>query len=793
MAEQIRREDEQAQTLTGRWSWISRVALICSAATLAIVLGCAPITGGIANKVYPNLAQPEETEAPPTFSTFPPSNATEAIIGGRGQGLNCSIPQPLKSLAFERKVDGASVGLRFRQSCVMHDFCYRHGYATYGYTQADCDTMLQESAYRLCRQIYRPASDSQIKKKQGEDRENELQKRNVYDQCETEAKKVLLGVVLGGAGSYKPAGHSTYFEYDPMPNRADNYVVGRALPQSDMENTTSDLGVRTFFIKRNTVQMRILKSQSDASAQGGKLLARSVLFPERRIVTPPVITGMPGVAGGTFFPPLVSLARDSFGDTSMMVIGFDTTPLDPAPGQPPTLALTTCSGGIDGPCASKADASIHKFAIVEGKPLLISLTHRGTFNTKGAGTTVKLVQKELMNVSRTRNVNDTPLAVSLTQPESPEESGISTNAPNARQNNQSKLRMDDYPLNGTTAMQNKYRFLQHDVLLEKNHEGQTTHAWVLGRGAKVETGLSETPEFTTDDSGSEYESRLVVARQALGNNKSGEIQRFMLDARETDEPLSLIRLGPVNGSALTGLAWTESDLKRIQNNQPPVDPPQLKIWRVPATGAIPAPKPLVLALPLAVKDGYIDLPPIFARLSEKDAPLLILTNISTPSVQTDTSEHDHPIKSVPTKLDITFRIEGLESGSNDTLKLAPWEQFRCQLDLDAQLRSDEAETLRTRAYRAESRDHKQFNKLQPESLPDDVRNRGVSDLANRWRMSQLIASERRLSDQGSALALTLVFNGFPALSFQTLLRPTSAGLTFDRVVSQPSFLKCMSL
>ena len=39
---------------------------------------------------------------------------------------------------------------RFRQACVFHDLCYRHGLATYGYNQNDCDRILQNAAFRLC-------------------------------------------------------------------------------------------------------------------------------------------------------------------------------------------------------------------------------------------------------------------------------------------------------------------------------------------------------------------------------------------------------------------------------------------------------------------------------------------------------------------------------------------------------------------------------------------------------------------------------------------------------------------
>ena len=36
---------------------------------------------------------------------------------------------------------------RFRQACVFHDLCYRHGLATYGYNQNDCDRVLQNAGF----------------------------------------------------------------------------------------------------------------------------------------------------------------------------------------------------------------------------------------------------------------------------------------------------------------------------------------------------------------------------------------------------------------------------------------------------------------------------------------------------------------------------------------------------------------------------------------------------------------------------------------------------------------------
>ena len=111
--------------------------------------------------------------------------------------------------------NGEPVSLQYRQACVFHDFCYRHGQATYGYSKADCDYLLQEYAYRLCRQIY------------GDDPGEEA--------CRERGRVVLLGVNLFGGESFAHGYRSTYFEFDPYPHRANDYVVARLVKQPRLQ------------------------------------------------------------------------------------------------------------------------------------------------------------------------------------------------------------------------------------------------------------------------------------------------------------------------------------------------------------------------------------------------------------------------------------------------------------------------------------------------------------------------------------------------------------------------------
>jgi hypothetical protein len=139
-----------------------------------------------AYKAFANTLPPGDVEL--TQTAFAPTlSGTEVgVLSARGEGLNCSINPPVLFLAFrDGGSEEASVNLRYRQACVSHDLCYRHGAATYGYSQSDCDAFLVRDAFHLCKQI--PGNDAGI------------------DKCVAVARRVYAGVVLGGAESFRRA------------------------------------------------------------------------------------------------------------------------------------------------------------------------------------------------------------------------------------------------------------------------------------------------------------------------------------------------------------------------------------------------------------------------------------------------------------------------------------------------------------------------------------------------------------------------------------------------------------
>jgi hypothetical protein len=162
----------------------------------------------IADHVLAHVDLPLDFELPVTPTSYPSGPTTAAVIGGRGHGLDCSLP-PGAGYAFRPHPGAAPVALRFRQACAFHDFCYRHGLATYGYQQNDCDEMLQEHSFRICRYVF------------GDEK--------TIDECRLEAKKITLAVRLFGSDAFQGWGNSTYYEFDPFPVRASRFSAARLL------------------------------------------------------------------------------------------------------------------------------------------------------------------------------------------------------------------------------------------------------------------------------------------------------------------------------------------------------------------------------------------------------------------------------------------------------------------------------------------------------------------------------------------------------------------------------------
>jgi hypothetical protein len=207
---------------------------------LLVVFGRS-IADGIVEAVYKNAAEPLDKELPVTVTAFRSSGTIVSEIGGRGEGLNCSMPwgidyfflpnHGIRASDFSpRQGDAADnirraaddpassvpVRQRFRQACVFHDLCYRHGLATYGYSQNDCDELLQEHAFRIC-----------VWASRGERRLSE---------CQLDAKKVTAGVrLMGWYDAYRDWGESTYFDHGSM-RRARSTILSRPSPRPMQAN-----------------------------------------------------------------------------------------------------------------------------------------------------------------------------------------------------------------------------------------------------------------------------------------------------------------------------------------------------------------------------------------------------------------------------------------------------------------------------------------------------------------------------------------------------------------------------
>jgi len=188
-----------------RWS----VALI-----VAAVLVFAYLPSFIADSIYKNVDDITDGEMPATITAFQSGPDVVSTIGGSGEGLNCSLP-PWANIFFDGGRDSDQkrhlVLQRFRQACVFHDLCYRHGLATYGYNQNDCDRILQNASFRLCVYIRNGSQESSAAR------------------CQTDSKMVLAGVSLGGYDAFRGWDGSTYFEFDSDPSRSNGFQVSRVV------------------------------------------------------------------------------------------------------------------------------------------------------------------------------------------------------------------------------------------------------------------------------------------------------------------------------------------------------------------------------------------------------------------------------------------------------------------------------------------------------------------------------------------------------------------------------------
>ena len=195
----------------------------------------ASVSDNIAGAYFNSLHVPINAELPPSATSFAYGPRIASVIGGKGEGLDCSIPPALNGV-FRIKDGEMSVSLVFRQACVSHDMCYRHGLATYGYTQADCDFAFQEAASRICyydvRERFgfakRMNADGSSEDSTGSEAEE-----NALHECIVRSKKALLGVRFAGWKPYKGWDQSTYFEYENLPHRSFGYHQARTVPTGE--------------------------------------------------------------------------------------------------------------------------------------------------------------------------------------------------------------------------------------------------------------------------------------------------------------------------------------------------------------------------------------------------------------------------------------------------------------------------------------------------------------------------------------------------------------------------------
>ncbi len=198
------------QTILRKAGWL----LLAMLSVVVALVGLKDVINYSAAKIYKNIREPDDAELPVSVRSYPSGLHVVSVIGGRGEGLNCSLP-PLFDYLFEDVLDPSSpsspVKQRFRQACVFHDLCYRHGLATYGYSQSDCDQMLQEQAFRICLYV------------------SKIVDRSNHRRCQLDAKKVLGGVDFFGFDFYQGARTSTYFKFNSNPTWSDRMSVVRVI------------------------------------------------------------------------------------------------------------------------------------------------------------------------------------------------------------------------------------------------------------------------------------------------------------------------------------------------------------------------------------------------------------------------------------------------------------------------------------------------------------------------------------------------------------------------------------
>jgi hypothetical protein len=111
---------------------------------------------------------------------------------GAGEPVGCSIPEVVLVLSDEYQ----SQSQKFHPACVTHDFCYRHGLATYGTDRQTCDENFYEDMKQQCGTM---GALSMLDVKQ-------------YALCQTAALQTFEAVQRYGEDAYRSS-NSTHCEY----------------------------------------------------------------------------------------------------------------------------------------------------------------------------------------------------------------------------------------------------------------------------------------------------------------------------------------------------------------------------------------------------------------------------------------------------------------------------------------------------------------------------------------------------------------------------------------------------
>jgi hypothetical protein len=245
-----------------------------------------------------NGAQTHTWEPPPTAVPVPAGIDVRYVIGGKGLGLSCSIPSLAQKLFInplrpKSQSDGtpavAPAALQYAQACTTHDYCYRHGLATYGYAQQDCDDMLFDQAYRICAFVY-------------------AGKESVAN-CQQQAALVRMGVRIFGKTAFQGLGESTYFEFDPMARSARKPFSASRLLQETMTSTTV---LKTYFLDKSRY----------AATTGRDIKFDNILGDESASnFAPPIITRNDSVGNSRY--KLWILSRSKLSNTGFEFRGVD--------------------------------------------------------------------------------------------------------------------------------------------------------------------------------------------------------------------------------------------------------------------------------------------------------------------------------------------------------------------------------------------------------------------------------------------------------------------------------------